>query len=300
MAADVALLTDGRYVRPKPGNRYVENIFAEDHLVTQALERRGLRAERCDWAGDVDWSAYRCVVFRTTWDYFERYEQFVAWLADVERRTTVINPTSLVRWNMDKRYLLDLQRQGVAVVPTLLVERGTAVDLPSALRERGWSQAVVKPAVSGAARHTYRVEDDDAAARLQPTLERLLEAEAMLVQPFMHDIVDRGEITVMMFGTTFTHAVRKVPQPGDFRVQDDHGGTVHAHTATPDEVAFAIRAFSACPETPAYGRVDLVRDDNGELCVMELELVEPELWFRVHPPAAEALAAEIAHRLISR
>ncbi|MFO0824011.1 MAG: hypothetical protein U0792_13015 [Gemmataceae bacterium] len=128
------------------------------------------------------------------------------------------------------------------------------------------------------------------AGEHQPLLETLLAQEAMLVQPFQDDVARTGEDTLMVFGGRYTHAVRKVAKPGDFRVQDDHGGTVHEYQPTQEQIELAERAVAACQPRPVYGRVDLIRDNNGRLAVMELELIEPELWLRFHPPAAEAFA----------
>mgnify|MGYP002619990873 FL=1 len=296
-AADVALVTEARYVQPQPGNAYVENIFEDDRWVAEALERRGLSSVRVSWADtEVDWSFYRCAVLRTTWDYFERATEFSNWLDHVQTRTQLLNRPELVRWNMDKHYLLDLADRGIRVVPSVFLERGVAVDLATRIQELGWSRGVLKPAVSGSARHTYVLDPGD-IERHQSIADRLLRDEALIIQPFMPDVVERGEVTLVLFEGRVTHGVLKRPKPGDFRVQDDHGGTVHPHTASPEEIAFAESTLAVLDETPLYGRVDLVRDPAGRLAVMELELVEPELWFRMHPPAADRFAAGLAGRL---
>jgi glutathione synthase/RimK-type ligase-like ATP-grasp enzyme len=232
-------------------------------------------------------------VFRTTWDYFERFPEFTAWLDRIERLTRAINPISTVRWNMDKHYLADLDRRGVPVVPSRFLERGSTCPLLDVLEEAGWDEAVVKPCVSGAARHTYRV-NRRTAAELQPLLTELLAAEAMIVQPFQADVAATGEDTLMLFGGKFSHAVRKVAKAGDFRVQDDFGGTVHPHTPTAEQIELAERSAAVCSPVPVYGRVDMVRDNAGRLAIMELELIEPELWLRMYPPAAEAFADGVA------
>jgi glutathione synthase/RimK-type ligase-like ATP-grasp enzyme len=291
-AADVALLTDRRYTAATaaPDDWYLGNILADDGLLRDALARRGLSSVRVDWADEgVDWSAFGCAVFRTTWDYFERFPQFVGWLNRVERQTRVCNPVPTVRWNVDKHYLAELDARGVPVVPSRFLERGEATPLIEVLNETGWDEAVFKPCVSGAARHTYRV-NRRTAGDLQPLFASLTAAEAMIVQPFMADISRTGEDTLMAFGGKFSHAVRKVAKAGDFRVQDDHGGKVYPHTPTAEQVELAERAMAACSPVPVYGRADLVRDDAGRLAVMELELIEPELWLRMHPPAADTFA----------
>ena len=144
--------------------------------------------------------------------------------------------------------------------------------------------------MSGAARHTYRVNRETAVA-CQPLLTALQAAEAMIVQPFQADITRTGEDTLMVFNGRYSHAVRKVPKPGDFRVQDDHGGTAHGYRPTDEQIDLAERVAAVCHPVPVYGRVDMIRDNDGRLAVMELELIEPELWLRFHPPAADAFAA---------
>lgn len=295
--APIALLTESRYEAPTPGHWYTDNILAEDRILTEALAARGLVAERVDWARpDVDWSRFGLALFRTTWDYFERIAEFRAWLDRIESQTSLLNPASLVRWNLDKHYLRDLEDRGVHTVPTVFLERGSTPSLRALLAEHDLLQAVLKPTISGAARHTYRVSPEHAAAHEQ-RLAALLANEAMMLQPFQHDIVQRGERTLVVIEGRFTHALRKVARAGDFRVQDDHGGTVHAYAPTPEEIAFAERAMAACDPAPLYGRVDMIRDNEGALAVMELELVEPELWFRLHPPAADALAEALGRHL---
>lgn len=300
--ADVALLTERRYAASAAAadDWYLGNILSDDNLLIAALAARGLSAARVDWArDDVDWSAFRLLVFRTTWDYFDRFAEFMAWLGRVESLTRLCNPAALVRWNLDKHYLRDLASRGVPVVPTRFLEQGEPASLGDLLRETGWSQAVVKPCVSGAARHTHRVDRSTAAA-VQRLLDPLLARESFILQPFVADVVATGEDTLVAIAGRVTHGLRKRAKPGDFRVQDDHGGTIEPHAPTAGQVALAERALAACGVPPAYGRVDVVRLDDGGLAVMELELVEPELWLRLHPPAADAMAAAISSMIPSR
>ena len=299
--ADVALLTERRYAADSAAadDWYLGNILRDDGLLIGALAKRGLSAVRVDWTrDDIDWSAFRVAVFRTTWDYFDRFAEFMAWLERVEPLARLCNSAEIVRWNLDKHYLRDLADRGVPVVPSRFLEHGESPSLVDLLDETGWSEAVIKPCVSGAARHTYRVNRSTASA-VQPLLDPLLASESFLLQPFVADIVTTGEDTLVAIAGRVTHGLRKRAKPGDFRVQDDHGGTVHHLEPSGEQVEFAERALAACREVPAYGRVDLVRLDDGSLAVMELELVEPELWLRLHPPAADAMAAAIAARILA-
>lgn len=295
--APLVLLTEDRYERPVDGSWYVGNIFQEDGLLAESLKKRGIVTERVSWSRpDFDWSQPRAVVVRSTWDYFDRFPEFSEWLDRIEPLVALINPMRQLRWNANKHYLADLQNAGVAIPPTRFVEPGETASLGDVLGECGWSEAVLKPAVSGAARHTYRITPQSAASH-EDVFRRLLLDESWMLQPFLTRVMEEGEISLMVFGGRCTHAVRKRAKAGDFRVQDDHGGTVHPHEASREEIDFAERAVRACEPLPSYARVDLVRDDNGRLVVMELELIEPELFLRFHPPAADAFAEAILARL---
>ncbi len=296
---EIALLTDRRYTAAEAavGDWYLGNILADDRLLAAGLAARGLASVRLDWADErIDWGAFRAVVFRTTWDYYDRQGEFTAWLDRVGPVARLINDAATVRWNLDKHYLADLAARGVPVVPTRFLERGTTAGLAGILTAEGWRDGVVKPAVSGGARHTHRF-DTAGAARVEGIINPLLAGEAFLVQPFEPDIVTHGEDTLVIVGGRFTHALTKRAKPGDFRVQDDHGGTVHPCTPTAAQISLAEAAMAACENPPAYGRVDLVRRADGAWAVMELELIEPELWLRRHPAAAAALAEAIIGRL---
>ncbi|MGL4422219.1 MAG: hypothetical protein ACRCZF_16235, partial [Gemmataceae bacterium] len=131
-------------------------------------------------------------------------------------------------------------------------------------------------------------------------LSKLLTEEAMIVQPFQADITQTGEDTLMVFGGKYSFAVRKVVKPGDFRVQDDFGGTVHRYEPTAEQIELAEHAMAACSPVPVYGRVDMVRGNDGRLAIMEMELIEPELWLRYHPPAADTFADAVVQFLENR
>jgi glutathione synthase/RimK-type ligase-like ATP-grasp enzyme len=291
----IALLTDARYTAAfaPDGDWYLANILHDDRLLQDALQQFGVESVRLDWADpSVDWSQFRAAVFRTTWDYFHRYAEFSAWFDRVETRTILINPPAIIRWNRDKHYLADLDRAGVPIVPTRFVNRGES--LRDAMND--WPEAVVKPCVSGGARHTHRVTRANAVA-VEAELRPVMDAEDFLVQPFQPAILESGEDSLMLFDGRFTHAVRKNGKPGDFRVQDDFGGTVRSVEPTAGQIAVAERAVAACSPRPVYARVDLVNVSGDDWAVMELELIEPELWLRFHPPAAAAFARGIVDSL---
>ena len=295
----VALLTDRRYLATAApaGDWYLANILRDDALLSEALASQGFAAERVDWADPaVDWSRFRAAVFRSTWDYFDRFGEFSAWLRRVETQTQLLNAPDTIWWNLDKHYLADLEARGVATVPSRYLDVGDARPLASLLDALGWDEAVIKPCVSGSARHTHRLTRETADA-VQAALADVRAREAFILQPFVHSILTEGELTLVVIDGLVTHAVRKRAKAGDFRVQDDHGGTWEEVVPSAEEIAFAERAMAAVSPRPVYGRVDLVRDEDGRLQTMELELIEPELWLRTHPAAAERMGRAIARRL---
>ncbi|MEI6770828.1 MAG: hypothetical protein WCL90_04670, partial [Planctomycetota bacterium] len=193
--ADVALLTDHRYeaMVALPGDWYLGNILEDDGLLQKELERQGISSVRVDWARkDMDWSQYKCVVFRTTWDYFDRFEEFSQWLDDVSKQTKLCNPYSMIKWNMDKHYLKDLESKGIPVTPSRFVEKGSTVNIEDEILKSGWHELVIKPCVSGAARHTYRVNKLNAKA-IETVVNKLLKYESFVYQPFLESVLTQGE-----------------------------------------------------------------------------------------------------------
>ena len=159
---DVTLLTDARYLNPSKIDWYVQNILDEDTLVKNALEKRGLTVARTNWDNpNFDWTKTRFALFRATWDYFDRFQEFSVWLNSVNTKTQLINPLSLVRWNMDKHYLHDLHLRGINIPPTVFVEVGEARSLSEIVKNTGWKDCILKPAVSGSARHTYKLSSSN-------------------------------------------------------------------------------------------------------------------------------------------
>lgn len=296
---DITLLTDGRYRHPQPGNFYVENIFREEELLTAALLRRGCTVCRTHWDDpDFDWNNTRAAVFRTTWDYFHRYPEFLNWLYRAASHTQLINSPDLVLWNADKHYLLDLQQQGVHIPPTHLVETGYSGSLHEVVALCGWDELVLKPAVSGAGRHTYRFKADQ-AHQFDQVFRELVCHESVLLQEFQATVLQQGEAALMFFDGHYSHAALKKARPGDFRVQDDFGGTVHRYQPATADIELARKALAACHPPAVYARVDLLWDADAKPMVSELELIEPELWLRLHPPAAEAFADALLKAIAS-
>ncbi|MEM9649711.1 MAG: hypothetical protein AAF969_14635 [Bacteroidota bacterium] len=299
MAFDVVILSAPGYLHAKDGDALLTNVVLEDQLVMDALIEKGLKVTRKSWDdSNFDWGSAQFALFRSTWDYIHRAEEFSLWLEKVSQKTQLINSKALISWNFDKHYLQELSDAGIAIPNTVFVEKGAAISLEkvyrNAIKNHGFphNTLVLKPCISGGARHTYKIEAGDI-----PTYERifqeLITCEAMMVQEFQQNIIDKGEISMMVFNGQFTHAVLKMAKSGDFRVQDDFGGTVKEYLPSQEEIQFAEKTVNAAPELPMYARVDIFQDNTGNLALAELEIFEPELWFRLNPIAAKILGKHI-------
>lgn len=284
---DVALVTCGAM----PG------LHSDDRSLLRALRDAGIAAEPVVWEDRrQDWAEPKLCVIRSTWDYCWRRDQFVAWAERAAQQTQLWNSAAVVRWNTHKRYLCDLAERGVPAVPTVLLPRGSQVNLAQMLQACGWREAVIKAAVAQAGRYAMRVPHSR-RDRGQAHLDRLLPHEDMLVQPFVSSVPEAGELSLVFIEGEFTHAVRKRAPAGDFRVHDDYGGSVTPETPSKQHIDLGLHALAAVGEPTHYARLDLVDGANGQPMVMEFELVEPELFFRYSSEAAARMVNAIARSL---
>ena len=303
MIYDIVILTDCRYENPDKTNWYIEQILQEDGLVKSALEKKGLKVIRKSWnAKGFDWAQCRCAIFRSTWDYFDRFNEFFSWFEKTRKVLNFINCPEIIYWNLDKHYLNDLEKSNINIPPTIFIEKGEHSSLNALFSKTEWKKAVLKPAIAGAARETFLIKKEE-HVHYEKELQRLIKKESMLFQEFQHQIQIKGEMSLIMINGQFTHAVLKKAKHGDFRVQDDFGGTVVDYVPNKKEIAFAEKAIAACPKETIYGRVDIFYDNDNLLSLGELELIEPELWFRKHHIAvdklADAIFMQIQHNITS-
>ncbi len=296
---DVTIVTCKKYLLDKEGNSYINTIFLEYSLLKEALEKKGLSVQRTYWDDpDYDWSQTKVTLIRTVWDYFERFEEFNNWMVTTATVSNLINPLPLQQWNSHKFYLQELQKKGVRVVPTEYISAKSTISLAKISAEREWKKMVIKPAISAAAFHTYKISEENLSER-EVLFQELLDTRDMLVQEFQETIVTKGEASLMVFNGKFTHAILKKAKQGDFRVQDDFGGTVHAYQPSQGEIEFAEFANAQCPTKPVYGRVDIIWDERGLCYLSEMEFLDPEIWLRHAPEAATILAEGIYSKLNS-
>jgi glutathione synthase/RimK-type ligase-like ATP-grasp enzyme len=261
----------------------------DDRLFVDALVAAGARARPAVWNdAAIDWSAAPRTVIRSTWDYHLQPAVWFDWLASASRLTRLINDPETVRWNSDKRYLLDLRAAGVPIVPTEHVARGSSVNLAAYCAARGWDDVVLKPAIGASAKGAARSAADAIREKGQAHLDALLRKGDALIQPFQPAVVVERERSLVYVDGAFSHAFTKPP----FLTGTGDGLGEAIHDATPAERALADAALRAVPRPPIYARVDVVPTPDGPV-LMELELIEPDLGLRLEPGAAAALARAI-------
>jgi len=285
MSSDVALVTHAQ----------LPDLDPDDRPLAAALREAGMATAVAVWDDpEIDWGAFRLVVLRNPWDYHHRVAEFLAWAERVAATTELANPLPALRWNLDKRYLVELAASGAPVVPTVRLARGSAIDLAALAAERRWGDLVVKPAVSADSWETHHVGSDVAAG--QRVVDRLLPKRDLLVQPFLRSVEQYGERCLVFLDGAFSHAVRKNALT--------HGGRWAGLPegvpveATPEERGVAERVLAAAGfRDLLYARVDLVRDPLGTPLLLELELAEPTLFLADAPAGLARLVGAIAARL---
>ena len=258
----------------------LDDFVAYDHLAVTPLADRGWTVEMVPWRAEADWSRFEAVVVRSPWDYQADPDAFLAVLDAIDASPArLANPLSVMRWNLDKRYLRDLAARGVAIVPTAWGRGLDAARLDTLRDDLQAPEIVVKPIVGANAGDTFRLPP---TADPSPALAAFA-GRAWMAQPFVQSVVEVGETSVFVFGGVPSHAVLKTPARGDFRVQEEHGGTIRAVPLTPDLRAVSGRVLAAAEDAGGggllYARVDLVTLPDGTPAVIELELIEPSLYF---------------------
>jgi glutathione synthase/RimK-type ligase-like ATP-grasp enzyme len=273
---------------------------AVDGALYAALKTRGIAVQEVDWRAVAPESvcSESLVVIRTTWDYIDYHQQFLEFTSRIPDHL-LCNPASVVAWNSHKSYLLDLESDGVKIIPTFLRRSGQACELAKLLQEKGWQHAVVKPAVSAGSKRTVLVHAPDELGSGQDLLDTYVD-EDFLVQPYIPSVLQKGELSLVFVEGVLSHAFRKMPPPGTFSML---AASLSAVTATPQEHALGVAALQSvlrkCPtagKSLLIARVDIANDADGTPLLMELELIEPCLFFGVAPDAADLLAEAIAVR----
>jgi len=273
---DVTLVT----CRAHPG------LPEDDHFLLDSLKRRGLRYRVAIWDDpEVDWSASPVTLIRAAWDSHLDPQRFSAWINTLAGQSDLLNTAALVRWNFDKQYLLELRKKGMHVVPTALVTSASEATISTALRQIASSEIVVKPRFGADAYGVKRLSADSEAVSVH--FERFGGHGGLLIQPFIPGVERERERSLVFIAGRFSHALFRNPfGSGPTKQTPDN-----MHTPMAQELRYCDELFDSLPRL-SYARVDLIPLDTRP-ALMELEIIDPSLFFKARPLAADALAAEV-------
>jgi len=271
----------------------------DDAMLVAPLAKHNIESVAVPWdAEGVDWHGFDSIVVRSTWNYTYKFEEFTNWLKQLKQAALpLVNSYETMVWNANKRYLVELQEKGQPIIPSRVIESDSQARLEDIMREEGWNEVVFKPVISASAYHTHKSILEDAADN-QTHFDEALAHSAVLVQPFEEAICSEGEWSLIFFNHQFSHAVLKVPKSGDFRTQPRLGGKILPMEAPAKLVQDAERLLSSLPEPVLYARVDGISKD-GQLVLMELELIEPALFMFADTKAPEKMADAIREKILA-
>ena len=280
----------------------------DDQPFFRALENIGIEYDLVPWDSNTLWNEYALCLIRTTWDYQERFSEFIQWIKTVSQQTQLANPQSVILWNSHKRYLRELEENGLQIAPSVWLEAGQSYDIASIMEKMGWQRGFIKPLIGANARECCRFDSSKTElAKAQAHIDRLTTNEALVLQPYLATVETFGETSGIFFNNQLSHGTRKVPKQDDFRVQDDYGAKDYPYQLSQAEISLAQKALQyVCdnylpPEQDAllYARVDFLHGPNGQVYLNELELIEPSLFFRHGKESACKVFAQAIKELIS-
>jgi glutathione synthase/RimK-type ligase-like ATP-grasp enzyme len=281
--SNIALLTCQR----------LPDLFETDQTLIPLFKQRGINAEAAVWDDPtIDWKKYDALVIRNTWDYYTKSDAFINWLKYIrDNNITMLNSAEVVLQNIHKFYLRDFEKEGVRIIPTVFSDRREAVTLHT-LKQKQWDTVVIKPAISAG---SYQTKTYHVNELLPQGLDELLSGNDWLIQPFLPEI-EQGELSMIFINGKFSHAAIKKPKDGDFRVQRQYGGKYELIDPGAPLLAVAEKVIAQVPQQLLYARVDGVMINN-EFHLMELELIEPDLYFELDASIKPRFISAVEERL---
>jgi glutathione synthase/RimK-type ligase-like ATP-grasp enzyme len=267
-------------------------VIDDDHAIGP-LQELGWDVSTLSWRQTaLPWSHFDAVIIRSTWDYWNDAPSFLEVLTRIDRQTRLANSLDLVNWNLSKTYLRDLGNAGVGIVPTLWLDGLDGLSERDCADALGAEDLVVKPVIGANGQDAFRFSRNEESARWHRISKTFL-GRACMVQRFMPKVLTEGEYSLFFFGGVFSHAILKVPAAGEFRSQEERGAAILAVEPEAGLLQRGQRALGSVPSVPLYARIDFVRNQAGDFDVMELELIEPSLYLRMHPAAPAHFARAI-------
>ena len=278
---DIALATSDAY----------PDLSQQDRGVIDELKKMGLIGRPVVWSDPEEtWSDARLVVIQSTWDCHLRPGEFLSWVDRAQSLKALQNPASLIRWNYDKNYLLELEEAGVPITPTIWLKRGQTLSIETLMHDRDWDRVVIKPTVSANANETH-VLSRTASTKAQLMLDRLASSHDVMIQPYLYSFESEGERSYIFFGGDFSHAVQRPPTLKSAPRGFDFATPI---SPTEIEIELAAVAIAELPTAPLYARIDVATNNDGIARLQEIELIEPCLFTALVPGSAARFAAAIA------
>jgi hypothetical protein len=232
----------------------------DDQLLVEPLKKKGFNVKAVAWDDkNVDWSKFDIIVLRSCWNYHVEYKKFLAWLDTIEKlNITVWNPVPILRWNSNKKYLRELEYKGIPIVPTVFIEKGEKYFLSDIAKHKKWTDLIIKPAIGASSYNVKHIKQNEYGKK-QKEFEHLAKQSGVLVQPDMSPLPGYEEYSFVFIGNMFSHAVKKAPK----------------------KIIQQAEAVIKKINSPLlFARVDGIVQNNTFL-LLELECIEPELYFRL-------------------
>ncbi len=276
----------------------LKNFHTYDKLLIEPMKKLGWIAEEVSWRNErVGWNDYNAVIVRSTWDYQNDYEIFLKVLEKINNSSAHLeNELEIIKWNMNKKYLYDLESKGVRIVDTIWEKKFNPEIAYEYFERLNSEEIIIKPNISANADNTFRLSKENLNGHLHE-IEKIFAQRDFMVQPFMQNIINEGEYSLFYFDGEFSHAVLKTPKEKDFRVQEEHGGIFKSIIPTEEQKSIAINIINKLSTIPLYARTDLVRTKDNDFALMELELIEPSLYFNRDIKSPERFANAFVKRM---
>jgi len=274
----------------------------DDQVLLTALNELEIKTETLAWNADVQWSKFDACLLRSVWDYHESPKQFSTWLTTTSLQTPIINSKNIILWNQNKSYLKDLADFGITIAPTLWLQKERTESIKQLIQSMPTKQYLLKPNIGADSSGTLRFENNQQGLKqAQRHLNEWLPHVDMMLQPYLPAVETFGETSAIYFNGSFSHAVRKIPQNGDYRVQDTFGAKDVIYQPNAAEMALSKACVNYIKnrfEQVMYARFDFLHDANGTVFLNEAELIEPSLFFN-HAPQSARLFAQHIHQFLS-
>lgn len=268
----------------------LEGFSCYDDFVIEPLGKLGWQVEIVSWKSKkITWKDYDCVIVRSTWDYQDSPKEFIEVLTNIHTQTRLENNIEILKWNMDKKYLRDLEDKGIQIVNSVWREKFNDTEVKHYFDLLNADQIIIKPTVSASAFNTFRINRNNFYTHIS-ILDTVFNNKPFVVQPFINNIIKEGEYSLFYFGGEYSHAILKTPKQDDFRVQEEHGGILKLVQPEEEMKKSAEKILKEIQTNLLYARIDFVRTKENDFALMELELIEPSLYFNMDPQSPQFFA----------